>query len=347
MKKNMFSLKFERLQFLLHILAWTVLFCFPFIGRDFIHTPVLGKSMFHLSLLAAFFYLNMLVLIPRLLFRKKIELYAGLILVCLAAIVLADQAYDKWIFEPSIHGLGEPSARQMPPVLLRLTSTLLSALLVFGISTSLKVVKEYLKKEKEQQEIENKKLNSELVFLKSQINPHFLFNTLNNLYFLVHSGSPKTGDALLKLSDLMRYMLEDTAGRKVDLHKELAYIHNYVDLQRLRMHESVSVDMRVEGNFNNKAIEPLLLIPFIENAFKHGISYHEPSYIDVDLVLDKDTLHFTVRNSIPVAKTEKDSVSGIGLKNVMKRLELLYPGRHQLAIDASSARYSVNLSIEL
>jgi LytS/YehU family sensor histidine kinase len=219
--------------------------------------------------------------------------------------------------------------------------------MVFGISTSLRTINEYLWKEELQQATETAKLNSELAFLKSQINPHFLFNTLNNLFSLAHSRSEKTAGAIMKLSELMRYMLEDTAGKKVELYRELEYIKNYLELQRLRLDDAVKVELIMEGDFHNKSIEPLLLIPFIENAFKHGVSYQENSFIHIELISNDYQLVLKMENSIPSQKMEKDEVSGIGLKNVKKRLEMLYPGAHRLHMIQNESKYIVHLTINL
>lgn len=343
------KLKFERLTILLHILGWAILFCFPFFGRDTFTWRFILKSAFHISLLASFFYLNLFVLIPRLLFRKKTGAYIVTVLVCMAFIIAMNECFDEQWHQNPKHAHSLPQHPHPPPRHggNRMIFPLISSLMVLGISTSLKTVSEYQKKEKLQKETETEKLNSELAFLKSQINPHFLFNTLNNLYSLARSGSEQTAPAVMKLSELMRYMLEDTEGQKVSLQKELEYIQNYLELQKLRLNDSVKVELQVEGDFKNKKIEPLLLIPFIENAFKHGISYATSSYIRISLVCNGEQLIFRQENSIGSRDAERDEVSGIGMKNVQKRLELLYPRAHALLIEQDENRYRVQLTIDL
>jgi hypothetical protein len=352
------SLRFERLTILLHVLAWAILFFFPFFGRETFPLRFIIKSAFHLAVLASFFYLNLFVLIPHLLFKKRMYLYILSIFLGIAFVISAYMLFDQWWMENTLHHnetmkLADAAnavnnhIRKPPNKPMRLWFPLISSLMVFGISTSLKTINEYLEKEKLQKEAEHEKVNAELAFLKSQINPHFLFNTLNNLYSLAHSRSEKTANAIIKLSELMRYMLEDTAGKKVQLYRELDYIKNYLELQKLRIDDAVKVELSLEGDFNNKNIESLLLIPFIENAFKHGISYKENSFIRIDLISNDHQLILKVENSIPKNRATKDEVSGIGLTNVKKRLELLYPDAHHLQITQIETRYFVHLKIDL
>lgn len=337
--------KFRRISVVLQILVWAFLFYMPYMTNDTVRSSFFARYVFNLSLLLIFFYVNIHLLIPRLLFRQKVGLYLFTIILIFIVILLFNSLFDTLVIEHLREVSTRPgrSSGRFP----RLIPTLFSFLLAFGISSSFKMIAEYLKKQKRDQDLEREKLNSELAFLKSQINPHFLFNTLNNLYGLATIGAPSTGAAILKLSDLTRYMLEETQSGKVPLHREVNYIDNYIELQKLRIPEGVEISISTRGSFENYSIEPLLLIPFIENAFKHGISYNEASYIHIDLAVQDHQLNLTVKNSIPNIRGERDSISGIGLKNVMKRLELLYPDRHLLQIDAMEKEYRINLSIEL
>lgn len=351
------SLKFERLTILLHVLAWAILFFFPFFGRDTYPLYFIAKSVFHIIILSSFFYFNLFVLIPKFLFKKKTGIYVftvvmGMFFVISSHLVVDEvfQSKNRKHFNAGMHHRHDQEHHAGGPprsMGFKMIFPLISFLMVFGISTSLRTISEYLKKEELQKETETEKLNSELAFLKSQINPHFLFNTLNNLFSLAHSHSDKTANAIMKLSELMRYMLEDNGGKKVELYRELEYIKNYLELQRLRLDDTVKVELIMEGDFHNKSIEPLLLIPFIENAFKHGVSYQENSFIHIELISNDHQLLLKMENSIPSQKMEKDEVSGIGLKNVVKRLELLYPKAHQLNVTQNEAKYIVHLTINL
>jgi len=228
-----------------------------------------------------------------------------------------------------------------------ITRSFFAALFIFGLSTSYKVTIEWFNSERQKKELENEKLASELAFLKSQINPHFLFNTLNNVYSLAFKKSDDTPDAIIKLSKLMRYMLYESNERQVFLSKEIDYLHNYIDLQKLRLPETVEIKFNVEGDIEGRLIEPMLLIPFVENAFKHGVSYNEKSQINISIKLNADELLFVVDNKINNAQLTEESGSGIGLLNVKRRLSLLYPGKHKIIIKDDTYEYRVILKIYL
>jgi LytS/YehU family sensor histidine kinase len=196
--------------------------------------------------------------------------------------------------------------------------------------------------------METEKLTAELAFLKSQINPHFLFNTLNNICSLARKKSDVTENAIIRLSQIMRYMLDDSHDTRVSLSKEVEYLHNYIELQRLRLTDKVKIQITVEGNPEFVLIEPLLLIPFVENAFKHGVSYLEEAEIRIELKIQETLLTFQVENNvIRFAEAKPDPVSGIGLKNIKRRLDLLYPEKHALEIQDNGIKYHVMLRINL
>jgi two-component system LytT family sensor kinase len=196
--------------------------------------------------------------------------------------------------------------------------------------------------------LENERLNAELNFLKLQINPHFLFNTLNSIYSQAHLKSEQTEYSILKFSQIMRYVLYDSTTEKIQLSKDLEYIRNYIDLQKLRISRNITVQYEVAGVTSDLLIAPLLLITFIENAFKHGISYTTPSAINVQITVTGSELSLAVSNTI-IRKTKlpDEAAGGVGLANARRRLDVLYPGRYRLDINDSSNVYMVNLSITL
>jgi len=338
--------KFKQINIFLQALVWAFLFYMPYITNDTVHLSFFVRYLFNLSLLAIFFYVNIHLLIPSLVFKRKVSLYLLIILLIFAIILTLNFLFDISVAE-ELRAHTRSRHNRSQGYFSRFIPTLFSFLLAFGISSSIKMIVEYLKKQKREQDLEHEKLNSELAFLKSQINPHFLFNTLNNLYGLATIGSPSTGQAILKLSDLMRYMLEETQTGRVPLDREITYINNYIELQKLRIPENVEVSVLMTGDFTACTIEPLLLIPFIENAFKHGVSYNETSFIQIKIELHKNKLTLIVKNSVPSIRSERDSISGIGLKNVIKRLELLYFQQHNLSIKSTEKEYQINLSIDL
>ncbi|WP_207513151.1 sensor histidine kinase [Longitalea luteola] len=199
--------------------------------------------------------------------------------------------------------------------------------------------------EKQKKLLENERLNAELNFLKLQINPHFLFNTLNSIYSQAHLRSDQTEHSILKFSRIMRYVLYDSAAGKIPLSQDLEYISNYIDLQQLRLSKNISVHYDVSGPVNGLFIAPLLLITFIENAFKHGISYTAPSAINISIAVTGNTLALTVGNAI--IRSNRGSTGGVGLINARRRLDVLYPGRHLLDVIENDHLYIVNLKIEL
>ena len=204
--------------------------------------------------------------------------------------------------------------------------------------------------EARQKNVENERLTAELNFLKAQINPHFLFNTLNNLYYLAYTQSQKTTEVIAKLSQMMRYMIYDSNYEKVPLSKEIEYMENYISLERLRLNEQIPITFTVEGgNPQDFLIAPLIFITFLENAFKHGVSNNHPkAWVNIMIQLRDNECVYRVENSkIPFSNPEAEQKSGIGLQNVKRRLALSYPGKHRLTVENTEDRYAVQLNITL
>jgi len=206
-------------------------------------------------------------------------------------------------------------------------------------------MQEWLKIEQKKDEIEHEKINTELSFLKSQVNPHFFFNTLNNIYSLAVIGSEQTAPAIMKLSSIMRYILTETQTNLVPLQNEIDFITNFIDLQSVRLTDKVKVNFKAEGDVEPIQIAPLLFIPFIENAFKYGISTKEKTVIEIYMLAANNKLSFTVSNTI--VQAIRGETTGIGINNVKRRLELLYPGKHDLRVEEQNNQFIVHLDIEL
>jgi two-component system LytT family sensor kinase len=206
----------------------------------------------------------------------------------------------------------------------------------------------WFQQEKIRTDLENQKLQAELSFLKMQVNPHFLFNALNNIYSLaIIEDSKRTGGSILKLSELMRYMLyeKEDSESKVSLDKEIHYINSYIDLEKLRHLGNIYVSFSIEGEVDGKRIAPLLLFPLIENAFKHGILTEKNKPVNIDLNISDQAMKFSISNFKNAY--QKHEVGGIGLQNVKKRLELIYGVKHQLDISEDKDRFNVNLQLPL
>ena len=199
--------------------------------------------------------------------------------------------------------------------------------------------------QKQKNELINQRQASELALLRSQVNPHFLFNTLNNIYSLVYKKSDKAPEAVMKLSSVMRYMFFDASADKVPLVKEIDYLKSFIELQKLRISHPDFVSLQIEGNPDGHQIAPMLLISFVENAFKHSSKLHQPGII-IRLMANKEGIKFSVVNYLKKTKlTVSDTSGGIGLSNIRRRLQLTYPDRHKLEIVQDGEQYSVNLEI--
>jgi LytS/YehU family sensor histidine kinase len=312
------------------------------------HSPFFNPIivLFNLSFIV-FYYLNSFVLIPRLLSRRYRLWYVLTVLVSMVLIVsLPSILFRFW--HPMHHTHHPDDEYRVYNLLIRiLFSTLLFAI-IFIISTGLRIVREWYQAEQQTKDITHEKAVTELSLLKAQINPHFLFNTLNNIYSLSVKKSDDTPQAVMMLADMMRYVLSDAQSDHVPLDKDLEYLSEYIKLQKLRLTQKVTIDYSVTGTTDRLEIAPLILSPFVENAFKYGISTHEASTISIDIRIDGSTLSARVVNKVLPQLHQVQKATGTGLANVRRRLELLYPGRHTLVIDPDEqGYYKVSLHINL
>jgi LytS/YehU family sensor histidine kinase len=226
----------------------------------------------------------------------------------------------------------------------------MSMFLVGSSSTIYGILSDWFIHQSEKMELQTQTMQSELKFLRSQINPHFLFNTLNNLYALTLKKSDDAPEIVLKLSEMMRYMLYECNEKRVPLKKEVAYMKNYLDLERLRQHESIDIQFNLDGEISDQAIAPLLLIPFIENSFKHGVgSQINHGWVNIEMNVRGQSLTFTIENSKGPAQPKQvhRKSGGIGLVNVRRRLNLIYDDDYQLKISNEPNIYRVTLDLNL
>jgi two-component system LytT family sensor kinase len=345
------------LQVIVHVAAWLCFlvlpFAFvprpkdgPFIPDQYISVFFILTSLMYIS----FYYLNFYVLIPKLVEKKKVGLYI-LLIICLLLFFGTFPRLYRYLSD-DMHKLPPiPWQTTRPP---NLAHPILSSgsiaifLLLFIISTGIKVVSQWFGYEQKTREIENEKLNTELSFLKSQINPHFLFNTLNNIYSLAEARSEKTSEAVMKLSSIMRYVLTEAKNNAVPLEKEIQFTAHYIELQKMRLTGKSKVDFIITGDPTGKQISPLLFLPFVENAFKYGISTREVSPINILLDIKNDDLDFKIlNNKYNHALLRPAETTGIGITNIKRRLELLYHNRYKLCLADDKTTYSVNLNIHL
>lgn len=220
---------------------------------------------------------------------------------------------------------------------------------VIGISISYRIIRDNAKTEKNRKEKENENLKTELSFLRSQVSPHFIFNTLNSMVALARKKSDMLEPSLIELSRLMRYMLYENDDERVQLSREVEYLKSYIALQMLRFGDDVTIVFNPPANLNAYYIEPMLLAPFVENAFKHGVGMVIDPQINIVLQVDAETgwMEFNVMNTVAPPMHSKDKDSGIGLTNVKRRLELLYKDKHELEITQNDQFFVVNLKLKL
>ncbi|UKJ06166.1 sensor histidine kinase [Solitalea lacus] len=220
---------------------------------------------------------------------------------------------------------------------------------LFVLAASIKLGKHLAKKQKENTLLLREKLNAELQLLKAQVHPHFLFNTLNNIYSFILTSNPIAPDLILKLSNLMHYIITECNHPKVQLTKEIEMIESYIELEKIRYGKRLDLDISIIGNLEHKSIAPLLLLPFIENSFKHGASTQlENSWIKVELLISERNLTMKLINSKPLDSDQHVTKNGgIGLVNVQKRLQLLYPNQHTLRINSDREVFSIYLEVAL
>ncbi len=233
-----------------------------------------------------------------------------------------------------------------PPKILTHSITFIMNMLLIFIGVSNRIFEEWNQTEKRKKEAEKQKVVDKLEFLKHQINPHFLFNSLNSIYSLTVKKSDKAPEAIITLSDLMRYMLYQTDSEFVPLEKELDYIRNYFELQKLRIANNENVKLKIEGEYSSYKIKPLMLISFVENAFKYGTNNAGETKIDVRVYIEKERLFFFCENNIGVLDQKQESY-GIGLKNTRERLDLLYPKQYDLKVQSDKKTYQIELILNL
>ncbi|MDB5229788.1 MAG: hypothetical protein JWN76_593 [Chitinophagaceae bacterium] len=286
-------------------------------------------------ILMAYFYFNAYVLIPGYLNKRKARQYSVYTLLSFVAVVVG-------IYDLRTLAFGGHMTLRFP------INSFFTALTVLALSSAYRFLIDRTEAERKLRERENETLKTELSFLRSQISPHFMFNVLNNIVALSRSQNHLVEGALIRLSNLMRYMLYESDEKKVLLENEVDYLKNYIELQQMRFGNDVQINFNCEGETSEYYIEPMLLIPFVENAFKHGIGIIENPEINIDLSVENNRLTFVVSNNYnDTDNNSKDNNSGIGLTNVSRRLNLLYPDCHVLNITKDNDRYTVHLSIEL
>ncbi|WP_240676052.1 sensor histidine kinase [Botryobacter ruber] len=330
----------KRYHIAFHVLCWLVVaaFFFYYLHSSGNLTFFRGLDvMIGLLFNIIIFYVNWYVLIPKFLARNRILQYIGYMLATLLFISLIRPPLDYFVF-----GDFNPNMQSVYSSEL-LLQYLLGGLINVFISSALKVTGNYIRNESRNKELEKQKLTAELAYLKSQVNPHFLFNTLNNIYSLAYKQSPETPDAIMKLSLLMRYMLYESNDTLVSLQKEVEHIHNFIDLQKLRLREQASIKFDIQGDMTGKIIAPMMMMTLVENAFKHGLVSKNEVGISINLVVNDKSLTFSTINN--TSSHKKKGFGGIGLENLKQRLKMLYPNRHELTFEEKEGIFYATLKL--
>lgn len=360
------------LEISLVLFVWLVLLITPVLFREENNRPVwesVIKQFGTLIPLTVLIIVNRFFLAPQLLFKGKPTSFLLAILGIIISIAIAIFYFDRSSMQPippteqrsepprrppQENDNGDTNGQKKPPrdpsgqsgPIPSYANFLILSVLIAGFDTGLQSTLRWTKVEQEKTQLEKENVASQLALLRNQISPHFFMNTLNNIHSLVDINSEDAKMAIIKLSKLMRYLLYDAENQTTSLKKEIEFVESFINLMKLRFSDKVKIITNFPISLPDKSIPPLLLIPLIENAFKHGVSYKEKSFINLDLVVGNDRMMFTVKNGKP-EKLRYDDYAGVYLLNTHKRLELLYGKNYNFDIIESDDLFTVNLSIPL
>lgn len=359
---------------LIHILGWGLVFGIPFFfmekeSQEEAWRKYIGFSIVPLSSMIVF-YANYFYLINRFLFKKQIIKYCVANIVIVVAVIVTMQLWRETVAPKHVLEAYRVEKRLDADNQIRtytkvipdfnastgkltvykkmffISRDLIPIILIIGLSVAIRMTQNWYRTETERRELEKSRTEAELKNLKSQLNPHFLFNTLNNIYSLIAFSPEKAQQSIHDLSKLLRYVLYDNNQHFVPISKELVFIENYISLMKIRLSEAVKIDVNISNNINPCIqIAPLLFITLIENAFKHGISYSEPSFISIDIHEKENGIICRIENSYFPKDGKDKSGSGIGLPNLQKRLTLLYPGKYSLFMGKEENTYKAVLTL--
>lgn len=341
---------------LIHVLGWGLLGYLLFFSHS-ITSEIQFPRVFWIrqaiffGLIVGMFYINSYWLVPRLLLREQTGRYViaivGIICTVLLILGIVEYLFDLPVL---VHRAFHPDGKGQPRLYGWIQPNLFSIVLVLAISTSIAMLQKWQDDANFRTALEQAKTASELSFLKAQINPHFFFNTLNNIYALTLIDVDTAREALHRLSRMMRYVLYETQSGTTLLSKEMAFLNDYIQLMQLRLTDKVTVTVDTPSPLRDQPVAPMIFLPFVENAFKHGVSALDKSWIRVNIQQKENQLLMDVSNTLFVQKAPSLEVgNGIGLTNTRRRLDLLYPGQYHLAIDEHNpaGEYRVHLTLNL
>lgn len=348
-----------------HVSLWVLLYFLNYIiTRDYAIKFDFLIEFAIIAIYAIIFYLNYYFLMP-LLYKKKVIIYMALSIFLISGALFLKINLNRSRFErghivkiekrekPPFHNPsfkpkpGDPQFRPGNMKNRRLLFDSYGLLLFFALSFSMRFIQKWQDDERNKSELEKEKIKAELSYLKQQVNPHFLFNSLNSIYSLSLSKSDVTANSILKLSAILRYMLYESEDSLVSLREEISTIQDYIDLQRLRLTDKVSLNLQIIGNSEGYKIVPFMLIPLIENAFKYGVDNVNNTFINIVLVIKGSILEMEVSNKVVLNNIKSSKNSGIGLKNIQRRLELLYANEYTFKTTKVQDVFTVQLELAL
>ncbi|MCD0467989.1 sensor histidine kinase [Flavobacterium sp. ENC] len=345
---------------LFHVIIWVFFILTSLI--QFYESPFTINNDFYVQWFTGIilFYLNYFYLVPALLLEKKYWLYFVFVLalILLFMIIRINYFMPEFRHTRPLRMMPPPDSVNLylkghrvravmakQPLFFKIGPSLFY-ILIITISAIIRTLTEFYNNQQNKLIAETHRTNTELIYLRKQTNPHFLFNSLNSIYSLAHKKSDLVPDAIVTLSELMRYMLYETDNQTVALEKEINYIQNYIELQKLRLNNIEDIVINVHGDTRHQFIEPLLLISFVENAFKYGTDYKGAAHVKIKIFILDNNLDFWIENTIENYVKDPEN-SGIGLVNIQNRLDLLYPNAHELNISQDHKFYRVHLNLKL
>ena len=335
---------------LIHFTAWAVIFCMPLLltspNRPLMTGPQYGRFLLVPLSFMVVFYTNFFLLIDRFLTTRKFGRFTVYNLLLIGAVMLLVHLLFRHVLPPDLHR--PPIERPWQHAVRFFAGNATLYLLVVGVSVAIRMTGGWYRAESARKELEHIHTQAELQNLKSQLNPHFLFNTLNNIYSLIQLDTERAQQAVHDLSRLLRYVLYDSSRPTVAVASEIGFLRDYIELMRIRLPRHVKVCVSLPEEPSQRLVAPLLFISLVENAFKHGVNNDKPSYVSIDIHEIGDQLICRIKNSyFPKTGDSDHSGSGIGIPNLTKRLEMLYPGRHTFEYGRSGDAYTALLCIKL
>ncbi|MFT3753540.1 MAG: histidine kinase [Paludibacter sp.] len=366
---------FNYLESITYLVIWLVIFSVPFFQHRNLNTvdwQNVTMDWIKMTSFCIIFILNGYILVPKLLFRKKYFPYIGITLLTLLLIVGLSISLQLYLTPaepismpkmelgpgmppmelgskmPAPMGYRAPEPTEQKSIFMTFTDNLIIAFLVVAAGTTIKLLSQWLNEEGRRKDVEKEQLKTEIALLRHQVSPHFFMNTLNNIHALIDINTETAKDAVIRLSTLMRYLLYDTAQGHTSLKKEMEFIESYITLMQLRYSKKVKISLDIPKQIPDIKIPPMLFISFVENAFKHGVSYQVDSFVEFKLEIADYQLNCFIKNSKHKNKEKFDkSYSGIGLANIRKSLELLFNKNYSLNIQETDKEFEVQLSIPI